>query len=412
MKSHEEVYKSLVARYLSEQMNTNKTSHRRVAHAVIIVCCIIILSGILVLVLPVIRKDKKAASGTERIEPRPLRGTTEKQVYFSVSSNAREIDDLMRSELEDISGILASVLNVHSGKLSFGRPITVYGCEGYYYIPVFVQEECRLMISYLETESEKGAISFFDNGCKELNALESGLYCFRSCSDGIYLIGENTSFRIEKNCYPSAMDYMKPEGALSDNMIPFSGIAFEKNMEEGALRGVVSKELTTVPYVSNSTGNKCWLSIAVSVAQYYGSSVTCASGHGYAHPNHSYPACPSGTLDDSKNVILGATSFTSGTVTTSQCNAAKAMYEINLNKPICSAWGPVSSLTAPGYAMVICGYVFDNSSGAFTYIFMDPDRSSRRYASSTYSASPAVVSLVVGGTAVAYKWEGAIYGLQ
>ena len=99
-------------------------------------------------------------------------------------------------------------------------------------------------------------------------------------------------------------------------------------------------------------------------------------------------------------------------MTTSQCNAVKAMYEINLNKPICSEWGPVSSLTAPGHAMVICGYVFDNSSGAFTYIFMDPDQSSRRYASSTYSASPAVVSLVVGGTAVAYTWEGSIYGLQ
>lgn len=412
MKSHEEVYKSLVARYLSEQMNTNKTSHRRVAHAVIIVCCIIILSGILVLVLPVIRKDKKAASGTEKIEPRPLRGTTEKQVYFSISSNAREIDDLMRSELEDISGILASILNVHSGKLSFGRPITVYGCEGYYYIPVFVQEECRLIISYLETEDGKGVISFFDTGCKELNALEPGLYCFQSCSEGVYLIGGTTKFRVERSCYANTMDYMKPEGVPSGKKILFSGGTFEKDIEDETLRGVVSKELATVPYVSNATGTICWLSVAVSVAQYYGSSVTCASGHAYAHSDHAYLACSSGTLDDSKNVILGATTFTSGTVTASQCNAAKAMYEINLNKPICSAWGPVSSPTAPGHAMVICGYIFDNTSGVFTYIFMDPDQSSRRYASASYSASPAVVSLVIGGIAVAYQWEWAIYGLQ
>ena len=55
------------------------------------------------------------------------------------------------------------------------------------------------------------------------------------------------------------------------------------------------------------------------------------------------------------------------------------------NTPVYSDWEYVDSEGTHGHAMVICGYIFNNTTGAFTYVIMDPNESSRQYIVTTYS---------------------------
>ena len=153
-------------------------------------------------------------------------------------------------------------------------------------------------------------------------------------------------------------------------------------------------------------GAKSGLLTPASCYYYDYTTVTADQAHMLVHGlDHEVSQCPGGYRSQSYGIIHNYTGKT-GDNTTARRTAGNVLASINADIPVYSSWSYYSGgVFVSGHEMVICGYSFDNSTGAFTYTLMDPNYSSRRYIVSTYSATS--VYYYIGTHA--YEWKGSIY---
>lgn len=332
-------------------------------------------------------------------------------VFFYSDNIPSDVCECFADNIGDIAQSMTVSLSKLSATIEFGNIISVVGTDKLFLTPIYCDNQLEYLL-YINISEYGFSVGYSASECKELEELDDGIYCFYSDETGLYVLGDNEKITIVQNKLQESMVSMDSFDVSELAIVDFKGKVHNENVDENSTKSVLSKELSTVKRVANGTPGYCWLSSAVAVCQYYGSNVTMSTAHTYAHGlGHVYTQCTGGgTLSDIYNVIHSATGKTGVKVyysSTTRINAANELQSINNNIPVATLWMHYdSSGTAiSGHSMVFTGYQFNNTTGAFTYIIMDPNQTSRYYMVSTYSAS--TPGYVINGDT--YYWRHAIY---
>lgn len=164
-----------------------------------------------------------------------------------------------------------------------------------------------------------------------------------------------------------------------------------------------------VPYYQNGGANGyCWDCCAASMCAFWGTSINLATAHSYVHSGHTLYYCNGGNLVD-VNRIIGHYAYRAGTITYSRRTPSFVMSSIASNKPLVTSWGyyyvDESGIQHRiGHEVIVCGYIYDNTSNMFTYVLRDPNVSNYVYLPSSYTASS--VTYTIGGNM--YNWESTL----
>ena len=333
-------------------------------------------------------------------------------MFYTDIAASEKMNFSLLETYERLGNSIAVSYEIEGREVLFGNLLSVINCDGLFYIPVFCDSRCVCIVKVYESAG-KLSISYCDENSALLNTLKPGKYYLEKWADAIYLLSDSTSF-----CFESLLqknDEKAPiydEDDIGESADLVNLFDYLNTICIGSTKGILSKELTSVPYVANGgTYGYCWLSSAVSICRYYGSSVTLEDAHRFIHGlGHSLISCPGGSIISAYGVIHNFTGL-SGNYSydslTSRINAANAYSSIYNDIPVYSFWSYYDSLGSfvSAHSMVICGYIFNNTSGDFTYVIMDPNYSSRQYVYSTYTAS--TISYTISGDV--YDWEMAIY---
>ncbi len=332
-------------------------------------------------------------------------------LIYTDRSAAVEAKSIIAELSKDLTASITVSYGVQGGELLFGNLFSVLNCSNLFYMPVYYNNKCICIVKILDRTGDV-VVSYCNDNCNVINALKPGEYVFINCNDDIYLASESSSYCFESKTKCAE----KTLPTLDVNTLPKELECVElseciKKYPVENTKSILSKELSTVPYIANGgTYGYCWLSSAVSVCRYYGSNVSLSDAHTFIHGlNHTLSLCPGGSIISSYGVIHNYTGLDgsySYDSSVSRINAANAYASIYNDTPIYSSWKYYENGNLiDGHAMVICGYIFNNSSGSFTYVLMDPNNSSRQYLLSTYTAS--TISYTISNHN--YNWEMAIY---
>ncbi len=347
----------------------------------------------------------------------------DKSVIFYVEETTRY--SLAENYLfNNIYGLLASIEYnnlVKSEDYYLGKLISVNGTDNVFFAPIFdSNNNCIVLVKvFCDNLSNSFSISFSDSKIDIFNNLETGKYYLSLGNDCIYLIGNNICELLDGENNTNVLNkssictLQKSRDYSEINIL--SEFLFENHNSNHQNRSIISSSLS-VPFVSNGGGGGiygyCWCSSSAALCKYFGYSSTTADNvhiliHGLSHP---LVNCTGGSPNDAYNAIHNITSKTATVCGKNIRNdAANAMSSINIGVPIYSSWGYYDANNVrTGHAMVICGYTFDNSNGAFTYKIMDPNKSTYQYAYSSYSATS--VNYLIGSHY--YTWESSIYDWQ
>jgi len=337
----------------------------------------------------------------------PIKAFAHKQqVYFFTELPSNEIREKIEAYYQTVADGIATVEGYDNISLDFGEMLRVYGNNQVYYIPVFVDSNCVYVIKATVNGDEVG-LNYGVSITNILNELENGFYYFEEKEDVIYLVGDRTTYVLENFAHK-----IESKPIFDNSKALNTGISLcqkSKSIKVSlSSKSVLYKELTNLPYIQNygngNGGGCCWLSSAYSVCKYYGTNAYMADEHHAVpgHGNHSVLYCPGGTLSDSLTVLNNCIHKTASNTTNNQ-TPSLAYSQIYNDLPVITSWTSTSGSGSIGHAMVICGYIFDNGSSAFTYIIMDPDVSTRVYIPTTYNTS----GLMYGS----YSWVGSLYNI-
>ena len=349
-----------------------------------------------------------------------------KDVLILSFSKTITIEQKTHSYLDDITEGISLVDDLWGKTIQYGEVISVLGDDSVYFVPVFCEKKCIYIIKVTVENNELKSIVYGQDFSGMLNTLLPGEYYFESKDKIIYLVGKNGSYVVEneENLEVNFPVYNKNVKHVGVN--PLYSVKYSI-IKDCNTRDTLYKELTTLPRVANYglAGNgSCWLSSALAISRYYGDNTSDmpydihnqfytyypddASYNGYHNKTNVYTphqiyACTGGSIIDG-NLAIKMRVSKAGTIQNNP-SASMVYSSIYNNTPVYSDWEYTdSSGIIHGHAMVVCGYIFNNSTGSFTYIIMDPNQSSRQYVVTTYGNT----NILYGS----YTWINYIYNFQ
>jgi len=288
----------------------------------------------------------------------------------------------------------------------YGTPISVDSSSDSFLLPLYVDGECKYLVSVTEM-GEEYCISFFEDGAKIFDSLENGQYYIITIDDDLYIVdisGKQIKLHDGEEWFLINRNNIEEMSGISRIRIRKTVLPYN----DGA-KSLIGKTLEVTPIANGGQYGYCWLSSALCITKYFepSISVSLTTAHNYIHGNsHPLYYCNSGNRSAAKTVIEHYTGMNC-TNTTSRCNAANALTSIQSGIPVYMSLSRTdSSGNTIGHACVICGYTLNNTTGVFTYVIMDPNYGSYKYQTSTYSATNVVYSPVSNKI---YNWVGALY---
>lgn len=329
--------------------------------------------------------------------------------FFYSNEIGEEEKGFLNSRITDIvNNIVFLDPSMEKSVFEMGTPIEVVNDKGCYYIPLYIDNKCRYLIVLCRTEDGRCYISYCESKSDIFNSLLPGKYYLMLYDNEVFLVGDNgitdrLSDKIDEECYPVFSQRDVTGYFLHE-------ITKELIKTDFQSRGILSKTISVPYYANGGQYGYCWLCSALCITKTLDPTFTTGlvNAHSYIHGlSHTLYDCPSGTRTDAYNVISFYTNMTGNDVTYN-LDAAHAMASINSDIPIyMSLRRPLPDGTTAGHASVICGYIFNNTDGQFTYVICDPNYSSYKYQITNYSDNPVYYSPSSTRT---YEWTGAIYG--
>lgn len=329
-------------------------------------------------------------------------------IYFQTCEVTEEQQSYFEENIHGLAQSIAISLNVTSERLSIGRFYPVRGVDGMYYIPVFGDNECVCVVTYVY-QDDIGLLSFSEDMADCINNLECGTYYFEKMNNSIFIVGTSTLYEVESlefNENDELPVYYLEEDSCVTNI--WEGL---RDIEINArVRAVSSRSLDVPFYANGGTYGYCWLSCSAAIIDYYGYATSPLSNlHSYVHTGHSLDDCPGGTILDARNVIC-CYAAKYGMAVDIRITPGTVQTQINAGKPVYSVWSYYNNngVRESGHAMVIVGYTYVDNTGSFTYKIMDPNKSEYVFIYSNSTASE--VTYVISGKT--YVWDSTLYNFS
>ncbi|MCR4598474.1 MAG: hypothetical protein K5678_05510 [Acetatifactor sp.] len=332
---------------------------------------------------------------------------SEKRIVCFYTGENSYVNNYLQNRINDIAHGIVMIEKQTKGDVTFGQPLEVLDSDSVYLVPIFMEDDCKYILTISVLHNNEVVSSFSEAGSEIINGLSDGRYYLQQSEGKIYIVGEEGSclFGMEtedssREDYP-IFDNNLINGMETTNIRDYNEKVIVSTSE---MRSIMSKELSAVPYNQNYGGANtsgeifgcCWLSCAKSISEYYGATnFVWATIHDAIHDywdgdgvfhHHLFYSCTGGTVADALMAIdLGSSKEPSYThMGVSAPNTYTSIYN---DIPIFAAWHDTDPDVVGGHATVITGYIFDNTTGSFTYSMMDPTCSSRVYVPSSYSAT-------------------------
>ncbi len=329
-------------------------------------------------------------------------GQQQSSLYFLGNAIPDSYSHELVRKLPDILDNICSISQIENAVFEAGTPIAVLNSSAYL-VPIRINGVCEYLLQ-MDCIDGEYLFCYGTDGAAEFDALKPGTYYCASENDTMYILGDN-GVKLFLFGVGNADDIFYNTALIdkfSANLLTFDYLSHST----GSAKGILSKTLDVTNILYNGNYSYCWLSSAISMCRYYGSSVAVSTAHNYIHSSHTYPSCPGGSKLDTYNLISHYTGK-SAVWAPSRCKAPSALASINLGIPVL-AW--LSRTDSSGntihHTIIIKGYTFNNTTGDFTYVICDPNYTSTKYQTSTYSATTMKYQQ---SATIQYTWTDALY---